>query len=267
MEFHIGQHWIVNILGLSVHMDTLITLWITMAIIIVFALIATGNMKLVPNKMQAVFENIVSIFSSLTKDMGEEGKRHTPILIALFLFIITGNLIGQIPWKLLNFIPSIKSLHAEFASPTNDINTTAALAIIVLIYYISSGVRRKGIGYFKHYFQPVWFMTPFNMLEDVVRPLTLALRLFANILAGEILILVLGGLIASLLSPQAIDAFCQTTLGGILPSAWVYNISLFLGSLLPLPIMFFEIFVAFIQALVFTLLASAYISGAVAKHE
>ena len=62
MEFHIGQHWIVNILGLSVHMDTLITLWITMAIIIVFALIATGNMKLVPNKMQAVFENIISIF-------------------------------------------------------------------------------------------------------------------------------------------------------------------------------------------------------------
>lgn len=267
MEFHIGQHWIVNIFGLNVHMDTLITLWITMAIIILFALIAAGNLKLIPNKLQAVFENIVTIFSSFTKELGSEGKRHTPILIALFLFIITGNLIGQLPWKILNFIPFIKPLEAEFASPTNDINVTAALAVIVLVYYIVSGVRVKGIGYFKHYFQPVWFMTPFNLLEDIVRPLTLALRLFANILAGEILILVLGGLIASLLSPESINAFCQNFLGGILPSVWVYNIGLFLGSLLPLPIMFFEIFVAFIQALVFTLLTSAYINGAVAKHE
>ena len=266
MEFHIGQHWTVNILGMSVHMDTLITLWITMAIIIFFALLAVGNIKLIPSKIQAVFENIVTIFSSLTKDMGQEGKKHTPILIALFLFIITGNLIGQLPWKILNFIPAIKATHGEFASPTNDINVTAALAIIVLVYYIISGVKIKGLAYFKHYFKPVWFMTPFNMLEDIVRPLTLALRLFANILAGEILIMVLAGLIASLLDPIAINTFCQNTLGGILPSSWVYNLGLFLGSLLPLPIMFFELFVAFIQALVFTLLTSAYISGAVAKH-
>ncbi len=266
MEFHIGAHWTVNILGLSVHMDTLITLWITMAIIIFFAAVAVGKINLVPSKLQAVFENIVTIFSSLTSDMGSEGKKHTPILMTLFLFIITGNLIGQLPWKILNFIPAIKATHGEFASPTNDINVTAALAIIVLVYYIASGVRVKGIGYFKHYFQPVWFMTPFNMLEDIVRPLTLALRLFANILAGEILIMVLGGLIASLLDPAQISAYCQNTLGGILPSSWVYNIGLFLGSLLPLPIMFFELFVAFIQALVFTLLTNAYIQGAVAKH-
>lgn len=266
MEFHIGAHWTVDILGLSVHMDTLITLWITMAIIIFFAAIAVGKINLIPSKLQAVFENIVTIFSSLTKDMGSEGKKHTPLLMTLFLFIITGNLIGQLPWKILNFIPAIKATHGEFASPTNDINVTAALAIIVLVYYIASGVRVKGISYFKHYFQPIWFMTPFNMLEDIVRPLTLALRLFANILAGEILIMVLAGLVASTLDPAAINAFCQNTLGGILPGTWVYNISLFLGSLLPLPIMFFELFVAFIQALVFTLLTSAYIQGAVAKH-
>ena len=266
MEFHIGAHWIVNIFGMSVHMDTLITLWLVMAIILFFAAVAVGKINIVPSKLQAIFENIVKIFSNLTKDMGDEGKRHTPLLMTLFLLIITSNLIGQIPWKILNFIPAVKNLHGEFASPTNDINVTAALAIIVLVYYIASGVRLKGIGYFKHYFQPVWFMTPFNMLEDVVRPLTLALRLFANILAGEILIMVLGGLIASLLDPSAINAFCQNTLGGFLPGSWVHNIGLFLGSLLPLPIMFFELFVAFVQALVFTLLANAYISGAVAKH-
>ncbi len=266
MEFHIGEHWTVTLLGMSVHMDTLVTLWITMAIVIFFALLLTGKTKLVPSKLQATFENIVTIFTSLTKEMGEDGKRHTPLLMSLFLLIITGNLIGQLPWKILNFFPFIKSTHGEFASPTNDINVTAALAIIVLVYYILSGVRVKGLGYFKHYFQPVWFMTPFNMLEDIVRPLTLALRLFANILAGEILIMVMAGLIASLVDINSISAFCQSTLGGILPASWIYNITIFLGSLLPLPIMFFEIFVAFIQALVFTLLTSAYISGAVKKH-
>ena len=89
MEFHIGAHWTVNILGLSVHMDTLVTLWITMAIIIFFAAVAVGKINLVPSKLQAIFENIVTIFSSLTSDMGSEGKKHTPLLMTLFLFIIT----------------------------------------------------------------------------------------------------------------------------------------------------------------------------------
>lgn len=260
MEFNIGEHWSAQIFGLSVHLDTLITMWITMAIIIFFALLATGSTKLIPSKIQAVFENIVLIFEGFTKEMGPEGKKHTPLLIALFLFILTGNMIGQLPWKLFHLS------QGELASPTNDINVTAALAIIVLVYYIGAGVKAKGLSYFKHYTQPVWFMTPLNILEDFVRPLTLALRLFANILAGEILILVLGGLIASLLTPEAAQSFTTNTLQGILPSVWVRNIGLFFGSLFPLPIMFFELFVAFIQALVFTLLTSAYLQSAVSKH-
>lgn len=260
----VGHHWSIELAKLlpdglqeqlssgmvkfsTIHLDTLVTLWISMGIVIFFAALAVGKLQLKPSKLQAVFENIVTIFSSLTKDLGKEGRAHTPILMALFLFIITGNLIGQLPWKLLSFLSpnGIAKLHAEFASPTNDINVTAALAITVLVYYIASGVKTKGIGYFKHYFQPVWFMTPFNMLEDIVRPLTLSLRLFANILAGEILIMVLATLVASLTENLA---------------------ATFFGSFLPLPIMFFELFVAFVQALVFTLLTSAYINGAVAKH-
>lgn len=260
MEFHIGQHWCANIFGLEVHLDTLITMWITMGIILFFTLLAVGNIKLVPSRIQAVFENIVIVFQGMTKDICKDGKKHTPLLIALFLFIITGNMIGQLPWRLFH-LPK-----GELASPTNDINVTAALAVFVLFYYILAGVKEKGLSYFKHYFQPIWFMTPLNMMEDIIRPLTLALRLFANILAGEILILVLGGLIASLLTPEAVSAFTQNVLGNILPATWVRNIGLFLGSLLPLPIMFFELFVATIQALVFTLLTSAYLQTAVSKH-
>ena len=59
MEFHIGEHWVVNILGLNVHMDTLITMWLVMGFILLLSLIAVLNLKLIPNKFQAAFENIV----------------------------------------------------------------------------------------------------------------------------------------------------------------------------------------------------------------
>lgn len=259
MEFHIGQHLTANAFGLSFHLDTLITMWFAMGIIIVFTLLATTNPKLVPGKLQAVFENIVTIFLGMTKGYGKSAKKHSVLLMTLFLFIITANLVGQLPWKIIHLA------HGELASPTNDLNVTAALAVIVLVYYISQGVATKGLGYFKHYFKPYFVMAPLNIMEDFVRPLTLALRLFANILAGEVLILVLGGLIATILTPEGAMSFSQNILGGLLPSSWVYNIGLFIGSLLPLPIMFFELFVAFIQALVFTLLTSAYISTATAE--
>lgn len=260
MEFHIGEHWVVNILGLNVHMDTLITMWLVMGFILLLSLIAVLNLKLIPNKFQAAFENIVSIFMGLTKNLGGVKSANTTLLMSIFLFIIFGNMAGQLPWK------SIHLPKGEFASPTNDINVTAALAVTVLIYYIVQGIIEKGPSYFKHYFKPMLFMTPFNILEDFTRPLTLAVRLFANILAGEILIMVLGGLVFMLLAPESIAQFTQNVFFGLLPENWVYNIGLFIGSLLPLPIMFFELFVAFIQALVFTLLTAAYIETATAKN-
>lgn len=260
MEFHIGEHFVYNIFGVNVNVDTLVTMWVTMAIIILISFFATRNLKLVPSKLQATFENIVAIFVGMTRDMGKNGKRHAVILMSLFLFILLGNLIGQLPWKLLH-LPS-----GEFASPTNDINVTAALAVVVVLYYIVQGVIEKGFSYFKHYFHPVAFMAPFNFLEDFIRPLTLALRLFANILAGEILIMVLGALALIVLSPNSVSAWCQNVFGSFLPSTFIYDLGLFVGSLLPLPIMFFELFVAFIQALIFTLLTSAYIQLAVEKN-
>lgn len=259
MNLNIGEHYIVNLLGLDVHMDTLITLWLAMAVILVFALLSTIKINIMPNKLQGIFEKIVTIFVGLTKGMGKEQGSSALVLMCLFLLIIVSNLLGQVPLKIFH-LPA-----GELASPTNDLNTTAALAVFVLIFYLYKGIKAKGLSYFKHYVQPVWFMTPFNIMEDFTRPLTLAIRLFANILAGEILIMVLAAIIASVLTPEGVQSFVQNIFGGILPSGFVYNTGLFLGSLLPLPVMFFELFVAFIQALVFTLLASAYIQGATAK--
>ena len=116
------------------------------------------------------------------------------------------------------------------ASPTNDLNLTAAMAIIVLIYYVGMGLKKKGFKFFLHEFSFTGIiMGLVELLEMITRPLSLAIRLFANIFAGEILVTVALGVFAYLL---------------------------------PLPIMLFEILVAFIQATVFMMLTIAYVSSA-----
>lgn len=232
-QLEIGNHWIVN-LGFGntpfnqVHMDTLLTAWISMILLVIFALAVTRNLKRIPDKLQAFAEMIMEFIEDISVgQMGKEGYRHIPLIGSLFLFILISNLLGQLPWKLYHL------KEGEMASPTNDINVTVALALIVSVYYIGAGIAKKGFGYFKHYLEPIWFMAPFNLLEDFTRPLSLSVRLFANILAGEVIIMVL-----------------------------ISMIPLFL----PLPVMLFELFVAFIQAFIFAVLAASYIAQATAHH-
>lgn len=224
-------HWIVNIgQNMSVNMDTLITMWITMAILILFAFLATRKLSIIPTKLQAIAEKILGFFVDLTETMiGSAGKKHIPLLATLFLFILTANLLGQIPWRLYH----LKA--GELASPTNDINMTAAMAIMVLIYYVYQGIRQKGYKFFIHDFSLTGIiMALVELLELVVRPFSLALRLFANILAGELLVFTFVGIFAYFV---------------------------------PLPFMLFEVFVAFVQALVFMLLSTAYIAIATQEQE
>ena len=124
-------HWIANIGNFSFNVDTIITMWVTMAILILFAFLATRKLSIIPNKLQSVAEGILGFFVDLTDSMiGKAGRKHIPLLATLFLFILTANLLGQIPWRLYHLS------HGELASPTNDINMTAAMAIVVSIYYI-----------------------------------------------------------------------------------------------------------------------------------
>ncbi len=226
-----GEHLSTQILGMNVNLDTLITMWFTMALLIIVSFIATRKLSLIPNKLQVVFEGIISYFSDIaSSNMGKkEGAKHLPLLLTLFMFILTANLIGQLPWRLIH-------LHqGELASPNNDINMTAAMAIVVSIYYIFYGIKTKGFKFFIHNFKIDGIMIALvDLLELFVRPFSLALRLFANILAGEIL---------------------------------VFTFASMCAYFVPLPFMAFEIFVALIQALVFTLLSTTYIALAVNKEE
>ena len=131
---------------------------------------------------------------------------------------------GQLPLRIIH----IKQ--GELASPTNDINLTAAMAIIVLVYYVAAGLKKKGPKLFLHEFSFTGIvMGLVEILEMFTRPLSLAIRLFANIFAGEILVSIVLGACAYFA---------------------------------PLPIMLFEILVAFIQATVFMMLTIAYVGSA-----
>jgi len=227
LEIKVGEHWIVNFGHMSVNMDTVTTAWVAMAAIILLAFVITRKLDIIPDSFQTVTEMVMGFLEGLVKnEMGKDGLKHLPLIASLFLFILFSNLEGQLPWRLL-------PLPGEMASPTNDINTTAGLALVVSIYYIGAGILEKGFGYFKHYLQPMWFMFPFNLLEDFTRPLSLSLRLFGNILAGELIILILISLV---------PIFA------------------------PVPMMLFELFIAFIQAYIFAVLATSYIAAATSKE-
>ncbi len=229
------EHWVytTNLWGhsLTFNMDTLLTMWTTMLILIILAFFTTRNLNMVPTKLQLVGENIIRYFNDIAKtSMGSENaQNHIAIILTLFMFILTANLFGQLPLRLIH-------LHGggELASPNNDINMTAAMAIVVSIYYIYYGIRKNGLKFFfKGFSIDGIIITLVDTLELFVRPFSLALRLFANILAGELLV--------------------STFIG-------LFSIAL------PLPFMLFELFVALIQALVFTLLSTTYISMAVQEE-
>ena len=221
------EHWAGYIGNLHVHWDTLITMWFAMAVVIIISFFLTRNLNIIPGKAQTAAESIMNFFLGNLSEV-KDGQKHVPIVASLFLFILTANLMGQLPLRLIHL------KEGELASPTNDINLTAALAVLVLVYYLYQGFKEKGFRYIYHGFSITGIITTLvDILEMITRPLSLALRLFANILAGEILVSVVLGLVAVIA---------------------------------PIPIMLFEIFVAFIQAFVVMMLTIAYITSAVSSE-
>ncbi|MCR4880610.1 MAG: F0F1 ATP synthase subunit A [bacterium] len=226
LNIEFGEHWHASLFGLTVNMDTVLTAWLAMIIVLIISAIVSVGLKRTPGKFQSFAEMVYGALESIpVSQIGAEGKNYTPIIGSLFLFILTCNLIGQLPWKLLHIS------EGEFASPTNDINLTAALAILAIIYYVYSGIKKKGLfKYLKEFLPPMGLI---EILDLVTRPLSLSLRLFANILAGEIIIMVMLGLLAAFL---------------------------------PIPMMLFEVFVAFIQAFIFAILTASYVAGAIKEE-
>lgn len=229
-EVSVGQHFYWQIGDYQVHGQVLITSWIVFGLIGLLSLSANQNLKSTPDGLQNLTEFITEFIRDLAKtQIGEEEYlKWVPFLGTIFLFIFVSNWSGALlPWRLIE-LPN-----GELAAPTNDINTTVALALLTSIAYFYAGLRKKGLGYFKRYIEPAAFLLPINILEDFTKPLSLSFRLFGNILADE---LVVGVLIA--LVPLVV----------------------------PIPLMLLGLFTSAIQALVFATLAGAYIGEALEGH-
>ena len=144
------EHWVYKLSfaghTLAFNLDTIFTMWAAMFVLILFAILATRKLSVIPNKLQAACEGIMNFFWNVMGSMNTS-KEHVPLVASLFLFILFANLMGQLPLRIIH----IKS--GELASPTNDVNLTAAMAIIVLVYYVLAGIIKKGGRFFLHEFR------------------------------------------------------------------------------------------------------------------
>jgi F-type H+-transporting ATPase subunit a len=225
-EAEVGKHFYWNIAGYLVHGQVLLVLWLVFAVLLIFSFLGSRNVEQIPRGWQNFMECVLDFVTDIARNqLGESFyKEWLPFVGTLFLFIFGCNWIGAIiPWKLIE-LPE-----GELAAPTNDINVTVALALLTSVAYFYAGLSKKGLGYFKHYIEPIPLLLPLKILEDFTKPLSLSFRLFGNVLADELTISVLTSLV-----PLVI----------------------------PLPIMMLGIFAGSVQALIFSTLAAAYIAEA-----
>ena len=242
MQQEVGSHltWHWPLVG-SVHADTILTTWLVMLVSLAFFwyLGRSYNSNRV-NKRQATFEGIVNYLADLTSStIGKHGERFVPIFIGMFFFIFILNQIGFFPFK---------ELGLPFGgSPTADLNTTVAFALLVFFGIQFVAIRQSGIKAYAHLFKPFIFLFPLNVVEELARPIVLALRLFFNIFVGELLLFVIATIIRS--------------------NVHVGPVNLSIGAaVVPFILQFFNFFVGSLQAFVFTLLSIVYLSLATAEE-
>jgi len=206
-------------------MSGLIVLFWTVVCLIVRSRLSVDN----PGKLQILVEDAVRALQSMMHDyVGHKGPRYLAIVATMFVFILSGNLMGLVPGLM---------------APTSSINVTLGCALTVAVYYHIQGVKEQGIvAYAKHFAvppgSPVFLapiMLPIEIISHLSRVLSLSLRLFGNIFGEELVIIILFSIVPFLV---------------------------------PLPMMFLGLITASLQAFIFVLLSTIYLGGAVAaEHE
>ncbi len=214
------------------------SLWMMIALIFIagFLFIGTAKPQLVPGRWQAAVEYLYDfVRDMLQENVGKEGLRYAPLIFAIFIFVLACNLLGLIP-----FVGAF--------TPTSHIAVTLGLAIIVFVTVLVVGFARHGLHFFSLFVPKdtplvlCLIVVPIEFLSFLSRPFTLAIRLFANMTAGHVLLKVFGTFVV------ALGVF------GIVP----LGVNVALTAL--------ELMIAVVQAYVFALLASIYLNDAVNLH-
>lgn len=157
----VGQHFYWKLGGFQVHGQVLITSWVVIAILLGSAALAARKPQTIPTGIQNFFEYVLEFIREVSQtQIGEEYGPWVPFIGTLFLFIFVSNWSGALlPWKIIQ-LPQ-----GELAAPTNDINTTVALALLTSVAYFYAGLTKKGLAYFGKYIQPTPILLPINILS------------------------------------------------------------------------------------------------------
>lgn len=251
---------ILQIAGLNLDLSSIGTIILAGLITFIVARLAVRNLSATnPSKMQNFLEWVIEfVHNTIASTMPfEKAKKFISLGMTLIMFIFISNLLGLPLAVITEHTEEVKlfghTLISEeaiergqakghdgaevlwYKSPTADLSVTAGLALVVFILVHYLGLTRNTKHYLKHYFEPYWFFFPLNLIKEIAKPATLALRLYANIFAGEILI-------------------------GTIVMAGFFGLPLMMAW------QGFSIFIGAIQAFLFTILTMVYISGA-AIHE
>jgi F-type H+-transporting ATPase subunit a len=212
-------------------------LWMTIAVILAFLLFVVGTQKraLVPGRVQAMAELGYEFVANMVRDnVGDAGKKYFPFVLTLFVFILFCNVLGLVPYSF---------------TPTSHIIVTFAMAAVVFVGVTVIGFARHGMHFLSFFVPsgvPLWLLVilvPIEVISYFVRPFSLSIRLFANMLAGHTMLKVFGGFVVMM-----------GILGGWAPLAFIVILT---G---------LELLIAFLQAYVFAILTCLYLNDAIHLH-
>ncbi|WP_119300325.1 F0F1 ATP synthase subunit A [Dongia deserti] len=226
----------IHIGGLDVSF-TNSSLWMVIAVaaITAFMLLGTRKQAIVPGRWQSLCEGMYDFVSNMLRDnVGQEGRAYFPFVFSLFMFILFANVLGLLPGAF---------------TVTSHIVVTGAMALFIFVMVTIVGIVRHGLHFFTYFAPqgaPMWLMPlmiPIEIISYAIRPMTLSIRLFANMVAGHVMLAVIGGF-----------AFALGVWAGWLPIAAV-------TALFGL-----ELLIACLQAYVFTILTCIYLHDAIHLH-
>ena len=235
----VGQHKLWHFMGLAFHADTIISMLIVSGIIISVAVLVRIFLMLYSKKrltyLQAATELVLETLEGLPSSvMGKSGDKYVPLISTLFIFILISNWFALVPVNAVYslFFEKWIGKIPEITAPTTDLNFTAGLALVVFFSTHFFGILEKKGAYFTRFFKPYFFFFPINIMEELAKPFSLALRLFGNMFGKETILL-------------------------ILISLTVFPV------IYPVPILALSLFIGLIQAYIFALLTTFYIGGAI----